>query len=226
MALHISRSAQVRVLPFVAFMLLLLLRGSVPPENAWGVDPRWIYGATVMLVGGLLFTWRHEYGELARQTLPDVREALWAVGVGLVIFVLWIHLDAPWMTLGEATASFRPLTGDGAVDWPLAGVRWFGATVVVPVMEELFWRSFLMRWAQRPNFAAVDPRSVGPRAVLVSTFVFVLAHPLWLAAAIAGLAYAWLYMRSGKLWMSVIAHAITNGALGAWVVTSRQWQFW
>jgi uncharacterized protein len=28
------------------------------------------------------------------------------------------------------------------------------------------------------------------------------------------------------LWMSVIAHAITNGALGAWVVASRQWQFW
>ena len=60
----------------------------------------------------------------------------------------------------------------------------------------------------------------------VSTFVFVLAHPLWLAAALAGLAYAWLYVRTGKLWACVIAHAVTNGGLGIWVVLTRQWQFW
>jgi membrane protease YdiL (CAAX protease family) len=49
---------------------------------------------------------------------------------------------------------------------------------------------------------------------------------LWLAAALAGVAYALLYMRSGKLWLPVIAHAVTNGALGVWVVAERQWQFW
>jgi len=62
--------------------------------------------------------------------------------------------------------------------------------------------------------------------VIVSTFLFVLVHPLWLAAALAGLAYAWLYIRTGNLWTSVIAHAVTNGALGIWVVYTRQWQFW
>lgn len=226
MAIQLSRSARVRVLPFAAFMLLLMLRGWAPPDGAWGIDPRWIYGATVVVVGGMLIAWRKEYGELSRQTLPDAREALWAVGIGLVVFVLWIHLDAPWMTLGEATAQFRPLTDNGAIDWPLVAVRWIGAAAMVPVMEELFWRSFLMRWVQSPNFASVDPRRVGPKAVLVSTFVFVLAHPLWLAAAVAGLAYAGLYLRSGKLWLSVIAHAVTNGALGVWVVATRQWQFW
>jgi uncharacterized protein len=224
--MQISRSARVRVWPFAAFMLLLMLRGWVPPDGTWGIDPRWIYGLSVLVVGGMLVAWRQEYGELARQKLPDAHQWLWAIGIGFGVFVLWIRLDAPWMTLGEATASFRPVNAAGDIDWALVAIRWVGASLVVPVMEELFWRSYLMRWIRQPNFAAVEPARVGPRALLVSTFLFVLVHPLWLAAAIAGLAYAWLYMRTGKLWTCVIAHAVTNGALGIWVVSTRQWQFW
>ena len=41
-----------------------------------------------------------------------------------------------------------------------------------------------------------------------------------------GLAYAWLYIRTGKLWTAVAAHAVTNGLLGAWVLYTRQWTFW
>jgi len=226
MAFRMSRAARVRVLPFFAFMLLLMLRGAAPADGSSGIDPRWIYGLSVLVVGGMLIAWRDEYGELFRQTWPDARQWLLAVGVGLLVFVLWIQLDAPWMVLGEATAEFRPLSGDGTIVWPLVAVRWIGATLVVPAMEELFWRSFLMRWIQRPGFEAVDPRGVGVRAVVLSTFLFVLAHPLWLAATLAGLAYAWLYIRSGRLWVSIIAHAVTNGALGIWVVAEGQWQFW
>ena len=222
----LSRSARVRVLPFVAFMLLLGLRGNAPADGSWGIDPRWIYGIGVALVGGMLWAWRGEYGELFRQTRPDARETLYALAVGLGVFVLWIKLDAPWMTLGSAAAPFVPLNAAGDIDWPLVAARWAGAALLVPVMEELFWRSFLLRWIQHPVFEAVDPRRVGLRAVVICTFVFVLAHTLWLAAAIAGLAYAWLYTRSGKLWLPVIAHAVTNGALGIWVVAGRHWQFW
>jgi CAAX prenyl protease-like protein len=226
MVFHMSRAARVRVLPFLAFMLLLALHGALPTEGASGIDPRWIYGLTVLVVGGMLIGWHTEYGELARQNLPDARQSLWAAAVGMLVFVLWIHLDAPWMTLGEAAASFHPVTADGELDWPLVVARWIGATLMVPVMEELFWRSFLMRWIQRPDFVAVAPGQVGLLAVVVATFLFVLVHPLWLAATLAGLAYAWLYIRTGKLWSCVIAHAVTNGALGLWVVYTRQWQFW
>jgi CAAX prenyl protease-like protein len=83
-----------------------------------------------------------------------------------------------------------------------------------------------MRWIQAPVFQGVDPQRVGLKAVVLSTFVFMLAHTLWLAAVVAGLAYAWLYVKSGKLWLPVIAHAVTNGALGAWVLATRNWQFW
>ena len=60
----------------------------------------------------------------------------------------------------------------------------------------------------------------------LSTFVFMLAHTLWLAAIVAGLAYAWLYVRSGKLWLAIVAHAVTNAALAAWVIAGQRWEFW
>ena len=226
MSLSLSRSAWLRILPFALFMALLALRGAAPEDGSWGFDPRWVYALTVVAVGAVLvFFWR-DYGELARQTLPSARETLLAVAVGLAVFAVWINLDAPWMTLGEPSAGFLPLTSAGTLDWPLIAVRWIGAALLVPVMEELFWRSFLMRWIEQPVFEGVDPQRVGLKAVLLSTFVFVLAHTLWLAAAIAGLAYAWLYVRSGKLWLPVIAHGVTNGVLGVWVVATGNWRFW
>lgn len=219
-----SAAAQARVLPFALFMLLLAARGTLPDTEHF--DTRWIYGLSVLAVGGLLaWNWRN-YGELARQNLPNGRETLWSVAVGVLVFVLWIHLDAPWMQLSEPTASFLPLTLQGQLVWPLIILRFIGAALIVPVMEELFWRSFLMRWIENATFERVDPQRVGIKAIVLSTFVFMLAHTLWLAAIIAGLAYAWLYHRTGKLWTAVIAHAVTNGALGIWVVYSGQWQFW
>jgi CAAX prenyl protease-like protein len=221
------RAVLVRVAPFALFMGLLYLRQLAPADGSWGFDTRWLYGAQVALVGSLLALWWREYGELARQSLPTAREALIAVGAGLLVFGLWINLDAPWMTLTvDAAPAFVPKTPAGALDWPLIAVRGAGAALLVPVMEELFWRSFLMRWAQNPVFEGVLPAQVGLRAVVIATFIFMLAHTLWLAAIVAGLAYALIYMRSGKLWLAVIAHAVTNGALGAWVVATGNWQFW
>lgn len=226
MAVQLSRAALARVVPFGVFMLLLALRGAVPPDGSWGLDPRWIYGVTVIAVGGLLAWYWRDYGELVRQTRPTPGETALGIGVGLVVFALWIHLDAPWMTLGSPTASFLPLDPEGGLIWPLVVVRWIGAALIVPLMEELFWRSFLMRWVQSPQFESVPPQQVGVKAVVLSTFVFVLAHTLWLGAAIAGLAYALLYIRTGRLWVAVIAHAVTNGVLGVWVVLTGNWSFW
>ena len=226
MALPISRAALVRIVPFAAFMLLLVLRGELPKDTGLAIDARWVYGLTVVIVGALLAWYWREYGELVAQTWPNLSEVALAVAVGLVVFALWITLDAPWMMLGTPSATFTPLDASGHIIWPLAALRWIGAALIVPVMEELFWRSFLMRWIQSPQFESVVPQRVGLKAIVLSTFVFVLAHTLWLAAIIAGIAYAWLYVRTGKLWVPVIAHGVTNGVLGAWVLYTQRWAFW
>jgi uncharacterized protein len=226
MALTLSRGMIARAAPFVLFMLLLAVRGSLPTDGSSPVDPRWIYGVTVLLVGALMVWFWREYGELSAQNLPTVKEVLLAIAVGVAVFVLWINLDAPILRLGDASATFKPVDAQGQLDWPLIVVRLVGAALLVPLMEELFWRSFLMRWIDRPQFETVVPQQVSVKAIVLSTFVFMLAHTLWLAAIIAGLAYALLFVRTGKLWVPVIAHAVTNGVLGVWVVMTGNWQFW
>ncbi len=222
--MNLSPAALARSIPFAAFMVLLALRGYLPDSAQ--LDSRWLYGLSVLVVGGLLAWYWRGYGELARQNLPNASETLLSIAVGLIVFGLWINLDAPWMQLSEPSAGFLPLDLQGQPIWPLIALRWIGAALIVPVMEELFWRAFLMRWIESPSFETVDPRRIGLKAIALSTFVFMLAHTLWLAAILAGLAYAWLYRRTGKLWCAVIAHAVTNGVLGIWVVKTGQWQFW
>ena len=178
MPLSIDRHAWRRIAPFVAFMLLLAWRGWLPADNRLGLDPRWLYGASVLVVGALLAWWWRGYRELARDALPSAGEAALAAAIGVAVFALWITLDAPWMIVGEPAASFVPLADDGAVDVSLVAVRWLGAALLVPVMEELFWRSWLMRWLVDARFDAVPAQRVGPRAVLLSTLAFVLVHNL------------------------------------------------
>ena len=112
------------------------------------LDAKWVYGIGVLVVSGALYWFWPQYRELQ----PDQRKMSrldWAlsIAVGLVVFELWINLTEPWMILGSPTATFRPVNEDGSLQWGLILFRWVGAALMVPVMEELFWRSFLMRWS-------------------------------------------------------------------------------
>jgi len=104
--------------------------------------------------------------------------------------------------------------------------RLAGAALAVPVMEELFWRSFAMRWFQDHDFLKVAPARVGLKALGISAVLFALEHHLWFAGLLAGLAYGWLYIRTGNLWVPILSHAVTNGVLGAWILYTQSWEFW
>ena len=156
--------------------------------------------------------------------MPGPAALLAAIGAGVLVLVLWIKLDASWMTIGMGPG-YNPTT-DGRIDWLLVAIRIAGAALVVPLMEELFWRSFLMRWVEASDFEAVEPARVGLKGLLVSSLLFGFEHNLWLAGIVAGLAYALLYMRYRNLWSAVLAHAVTNALLGAWVVSTGNWTFW
>lgn len=219
-----------RVLPFavyIAFLALASLALNLQHTDRIpaGWDLRWLYAVKVGLVTLVLIVLRPRFVELAGP--PRLTAAGWLLGVlaGVAIFVVWINLDRPWASFGPADG-FDPRDAAGAIDWPLAAVRLLGAALVVPVMEELFWRSFVMRWIDNPNFLSVSPTAVSLRAILLSAVAFGFEHSLWLAGIIAGLAFGWLYRRTGNLWIAVVAHAVANAALGVWVLATGSWQLW
>ena len=105
-------------------------------------------------------------------------------------------------------------------------MRISGAALIVPPMEELFWRSLVMRWVDQRDFLACPAASVTLRALVFSSVAFGVEHPLWFAGVLAGLVYGGLYRMSGSLWVAIVAHAVTNLALGIWVVGGAHWDFW
>lgn len=214
----------VRTLPFGLYIALLVLEGLLPD---WlpGFDVRWLYPVKAGLVAlALMLLWRH-YTELRSWGLSSVHLFL-SVGVGVVVLILWINLDASWMLLDAPGEGYNPTDEAGRIDWLLVAFRIAGAALVVPVMEELFWRSFILRWVQQHDFMNLLPARIGLKALLITSALFAVQHLQWLAGLIAGLAYGWLYIRTRTLWAPIIAHAVTNGALGAYVVATGRWSFW
>ena len=217
-----------RAAPFLLFIGFLMLGSALPGVIAFiGLDlpTTWLVvarGAIIALV--LLWFWRG-YSEL-RKPAP-ARPADWAlaVGGGIAVFLAWIAIDQDWTVLSRS-AGYRPLFADGSVDWVQGFARLAGFALVVPVMEELFWRSLVLRWIERHEFLSLAPREVGWRAFAITTVLFALEHDRWLAGAIAGAAYNWLYMRSENLWVPIVAHATTNAVLGLWVLQTGRWEFW
>jgi hypothetical protein len=220
---QINQQTAARVLPFALYMAFLAIEGGM--VNALpGFDVRWLYPAKIVAVIAVLWYFKSSYIELFAR--PNwLWAGLIAPLLGVIVFMLWINMDSGWMNLGGG-AGFDPRNPAGDFKWPLVVMRLVGAALVVPLMEELFWRSFLMRWIQEQNFMDVIPLQIGLRAILFSSVVFGLEHSLWLAGIVAGLAYAWLYRASGSLWPPIISHAITNLVLGLWVLTTGAWQFW
>lgn len=219
-----NKPAFARILPFVLYVAFLPL-GDALAGLEGDVDLRWLYALQVGLAACALLAFRACYEELRGPRALAPAQAALAVGVGLAVFVAWIHLELPWLSF-QVGKGFDPRAADGRVLLALAAVRVAGAVLVVPVMEELFWRSFIARWIERQDFLAVDPAALGLRAVLLSSLLFGLEHGLWFAGVLAGLAYCELYRRSANLWSPIIAHGVTNAALGVWVLATGSWRFW
>jgi CAAX prenyl protease-like protein len=218
-----KRAAWIRILPFAAYMLFIVLADALARMGVAQDALRWLYPVKIALVAALLALFWREYDELADSRL-SAPQVLTAVAAGALVLVLWVHLDAGWMIAGSAPG-FDPRI-DGSIDWVLVAVRIAGAALVVPIMEELFWRAFLMRWIASADFETVEPAQVGLKAFVISVSLFGVEHNLWLAGVVAGAAYSVLYMRHGRLWSPILAHAVTNGLLGIWVVRTGSWSFW
>lgn len=219
-----DRANLCRIAPFGAYVFFMVLEDVLLKFGWEANDLRLLYAVKITVVAGLLWVMRDAYSELRRPIGTGFRTWIVAIAAGIVVFAAWINMTAGWMVMGESTG-FDPRNED-QIDWLLVAVRLIGAALVVPVMEELFWRSFLMRWIDHPDFLKINPAQVGLKAFCLSAILFAIAHNLWLAGLFAGIVYNLLYMRSGTLWSPVLAHAVTNGMLGVWIVTTGNWGFW
>lgn len=222
---RLQRDAWPRILPFVLYIGFLAATPSLRETLPAGWDGRWLYAVQIGMVMLVLAWFARAYQEL-RPLALGWRDGLEAATVGVAVFVLWINLDFSWAMQGEPRAAFDPRNPSGDIDWALVAIRILGAAAVVPIMEELFWRSFLMRWLDDRDFMRLPAAAVSLRALLLTSMVFGVEHQLWLAGILAGLAYGGLYMRSGNLWSPILAHAVTNLLLGLWVLATGSWSFW
>jgi CAAX prenyl protease-like protein len=216
-----------RAAPFALFIALIVLASALRPSA--GSEPAeeaaiWLAIVRGFVVALVLSWFWPAYRELREPVPAPWRSGLLAVLTGLGVFFAWIYFDDDWAVLSRSPG--MDFLGPEGVQWPKALARLVGFAIVVPVMEELFWRSLVLRWIVRHDFMAVDPRRVTAVAFLVTTALFALEHSRWFAGAIAGAAYNAIYMRTGNLWAPILAHAITNASLGAWILYTHNWQYW
>jgi len=216
--------AVARAAPFALFIFLLALE-SLAGDSF--VDARWFTILRPLAVAGVIaLFWRH-YTELHGPIRIAPRHLALAGGLGLAVFATWIVFDRGWATLESPRAGFVPLDAAGHLEWTLVALRLAGFGLVVPLMEELFWRSFLLRWIESPrDFTNLDPRRAGFLAFLLTSILFATEHALWFAGLVAGISYTLVYMRSRNLWAAVLSHAITNTTLGVWILATGHWRLW
>jgi len=214
----------VRVAPFVIFVLLTAAQGKFGAASAY-----WFYLAKTLVGAWLIWEIR-----------PFVTEMRWvfsweAVAVGLGVLVMWISLNPYYPMANELFTKIGFSNGANpnlvfGAHSPLAlfflAAHILGMTLVVPPLEEVFYRSFLYRYIANQDFLSVPLNRFLPVPFFVTALVFGFEHNQWLAGILCGMAYQWLVLRKNRLGDAMTAHAITNFLLGIWVVTRGAWQFW
>ena len=211
------------VAPFAVFLFFLAVAGRNPLPPVWE-------GATRVILLGVLcaFCWPRELSIIPRQWVASV-------AIGTATFVLWIAPDLlipgyrslPWFSNAvvggvHSSLSAAALGSPAVLFW-----RTLRAVLIVPIVEELFWRGWLMRWLVNSDFRRVPLGTYQPIAFWITAILFASEHgPYWDVGLLTGVIYNSWMIRSKSLADCVLMHAITNGLLCAYVISARQWQYW
>jgi CAAX prenyl protease-like protein len=211
------------VAPFLVFLCFLAISGAI------SVDARWDAPIRVVVLGLVCFVcWPRELSLRADRPLLSI-------GLGIAVFVLWIAPDVIFpgyrqhaafsnSILGHPHSSLRPseLQSGWVLFW-----RTVRAVLIVPIVEELFWRGWLMRWLINPDFKRVPLGAYAPVAFWVTAILFASEHgPYWDVGLLTGIIYNFWMIRTKSVADCILAHAVTNAALSAYVIATSQWQYW
>ena len=169
---------------------------------------------------------RRAYTELRWSDLTRGIQTLGSVALGLAVFVLWINMDWTFGALSQPPGFNPEIFPNPDLRRVMTAIRIGSAVLIVPVMEEIFWRSFILRYVINPDFTKVPLGTFTGISFLVSAVLFGLGHHFIIAGIMAGMAYSWLLYKTKSLTQCVLAHAVTNLALGIYVLNTQQWRFW
>jgi CAAX prenyl protease-like protein len=215
--------------PFLAFIVLLALGSAVAhfgEGRAFWVFSQplyWVYPLQTVVCATLLIRGWPCY------EVQAPRKPLFTIGIGVLALLLWIA-PQEWLGAPRRVDGFNPAFF-GPTGWPFAmnlGLRFLRLVVVVPLLEEIFWRGFLLRFLISEDFTRVPIGAFSWLSFGVVTAGFCFEHSPsdWPAAALTGALYNLVAYRTRSLSSCVLVHAVTNALLGAYVLHTRQWGFW
>ena len=174
---------------------------------------------------------------LVARPVMDFRMQNWgaSVLVGVAIFVLWIAPDLLFpqyrsfflfdnSVVGAARSS---LTEAARHDVPVLFLRTLRAVAIVPIVEELFWRGWLMRWVVNNDFERVPLGTYSALSFWAVALLFASEHgPYWDVGLVAGILFNWWMIRSKSLGDLILAHAVANACLSGYVIAAGKWEYW
>ncbi len=133
-----------------------------------------------------------------------------ALGAGLAVGGLWLVTAEP-----DGDIGLGALTGAALAAW--VACRLIGTCLLVPVIEEAFFRGYVLARLDRGGPAA------RAGAVALSSGLFALLHGRPVAAGLAGVAFALVMLRRGRLGDAILAHAAANTLIAAAALAAGDW---
>jgi len=209
------------VAPMILFICLNVIEGKLP-ANLYPLAYIVKIALVILVIGLTANAWRPE--------LSVSRNAfITGAFFGVIGIALWIGIEKiPYPHIGSRSG-FNPFTAIPDVSFRMLWItsRFVGLAAVVPLIEELFWRGFLVRYIDHmDDYRKVIAGHHSWMATGVVTAAFTSIHPEWLAAVVYALLTDQLLRRTKSVGACVVMHAVTNLLLGIYVVTTRSWQLW
>ncbi len=174
---------------------------------------------------------------LVARPVLDFRVRKWglSLALGIGVFLLWIAPDllipgyrSHWLfsnsITGSVAAGLAEADRSNTAVLLLCGLR---AALIVPIVEELFWRAWLMRWLVNEQFWKVELGAYAPKAFWLVAVMFAVEHgPYWDVGLACGILYNWWMVRTKSLGDLILVHGVTNACLSVYVVAAGKWEYW
>lgn len=216
------------VLPFAVFLIGTNLEGQAENADGTMIGERYaaIYCVKILAVLAAMFVSRKAWRDL--KPLPGMGTVLLSVLMGAFVTVFWIGLDGLYPPLPESLgkrSAFDPTQLEPATKWLFLVFRMLGLVAIVPIIEELFMRDFILRYVTDPDWQKIAPWAFNSTAAIISLGLFVAGHPEWFPALLCGVLWLWLLRKSRSVSALVISHAVANLGLGVYSIVTGDWRF-